>query len=401
MGEIFFALYLFAGIIRAIFGLSINLNILFLGLTTIFIIYKIYNQPKVLRNVQTKSTIAFILLLIVTMLSFFYSQNKELYTLKTLKLILYTTPAFIYPFLLLDNKKSLERFLLTLSSLSVFVALLILPEILLRGSSVQHIGFNNANYLSIGRTVSIGAIVLLFYNINNNTKTIKIITLISFIIVVFALFSSGSRMPILSTMFTLIISIIYLILIGKLKMNKQANFIRIAIISLGFVIVFIWAFIKGYFNTTITRFSVLLESGGGASALGRIDRFNEAFSMWLSNPILGQGFGSFGEFYANGTHDYPHNLFLEILSELGIVGIVVVCILFLLSIIEIRKLIKNENIRKSNLFMTVVAVFILTFLNSMVSGDINSNRIMFTFLSLIFVLPIIFKKNNIGMSTLN
>lgn len=398
MGEIFLALYLFSGIIKSIIDFPIDLTVVTLGITTIFVVKKIFNNPKLLNNILKLHNLLYLILLILALFSFFYAQNFELYFVKTLKLVILTTTAFIYPQILFENKKSLEIFLITLVVIGVLISILMLPIILNRGSSIGNIGLNDASYLSIGRILSV-AIIILFYMYIDRVKSYKYktITLASFFIVAFSLFSSGSRMPILSTIFTLLLSIIYLVVIGKLKVKNPINIKRTTIITCIFLVMFLWASLKGFFNTTIVRFIVLFQGDGivSASARGRIDRFNEAVSIWINKPVLGQGFGSFGEIYAKGVHDYPHNLFLEVLSELGMVGFIVITILLIRSLIHIIQMMKDENIRKNYIFITVVSLYLITFINSMVSGDINSNRIMFTFLSLIFVLPTILKKNNI------
>src|SRR5699024_173557 len=139
------------------------------------------------------------------------------------------------------------------------------------------------------------------------------------------------------------------------------------------------------FNSVIFRFEVLLNSsGGGASASARTDRFNAAIELWKGNFLIGNGFGSFGEYYgSNIVHDYPHNLFLELLSELGLVGLLVFGALLLVALIRFIKLGKMKDIRNNNLYVTVAIAFLVIFINSMVSGDINGNRIMLTFVSII------------------
>ena len=63
-----------------------------------------------------------------------------------------------------------------------------------------------------------------------------------------------------------------------------------------------------------------------------IKEFNNGYAAWLENPIIGGGIDSF---YLNceKTREYctnhPHNYYLEIMSELGIVGLILIIILFI------------------------------------------------------------------------
>lgn len=101
--------------------------------------------------------------------------------------------------------------------------------------------------------------------------------------------------------------------------------------------------------------------------------------MFQDNPVLGKGIGSFSINYrGEDIRDYPHNIILETASELGIVGL---SVLFLLLLYGILNAYKNDNL----LCYSVFLCFVFMFLNANVSGDFNDNRLLFTFLALLFV----------------
>jgi len=58
------------------------------------------------------------------------------------------------------------------------------------------------------------------------------------------------------------------------------------------------------------------DAAGGAAIKSRYSFSSVAFEMFNSSPLIGHGLGSF----QISTGDYPHNLSLEILAELGLVG---------------------------------------------------------------------------------
>lgn len=101
-----------------------------------------------------------------------------------------------------------------------------------------------------------------------------------------------------------------------------------------------------------------VEGGGrGLWLLAGVEQF-------LENPVFGVGFGRFNLLGDYTT--YPHNLFIEILCETGIVGFSFIFSLFLVTILFTRKYLKNYIYYLAGLFLM-----------SMASGAIYDNIILF------------------------
>ena len=61
----------------------------------------------------------------------------------------------------------------------------------------------------------------------------------------------------------------------------------------------------------------------------RLQIWKDALNKFKKNPVLGSGFGiSYHDTISNQTWVHPHNIILEILTELGIVGFCIFLILF-------------------------------------------------------------------------
>ena len=76
----------------------------------------------------------------------------------------------------------------------------------------------------------------------------------------------------------------------------------------------------------------------------------KAIEYFYQNPFFGNGLGSFGYLYRGfDVRDYPHDMLLEVLSELGIFGVVIILVPIILTIIKFFKYVKIEN----NLFLKV------------------------------------------------
>ncbi|WP_152614084.1 O-antigen ligase family protein [Sanguibacteroides justesenii] len=108
----------------------------------------------------------------------------------------------------------------------------------------------------------------------------------------------------------------------------------------------------------------------------RLNRdFVTPFRVLAIDPVFGVGFGGYPD-YAN--KNYPHNLFLEILCELGIVGFIFILLCLLLFWFGRYKikLIRYKSINGAYLFL----LFALFFIRSMISGDLAENIILINLL---------------------
>ena len=65
--------------------------------------------------------------------------------------------------------------------------------------------------------------------------------------------------------------------------------------------------------------SSLLNKFHEAGLNGRMGQWTNAWTMYLSAPLLGQGPHTFGLFH---TPPWPHNLYLEVLAEQGLLGLI-------------------------------------------------------------------------------
>jgi len=109
--------------------------------------------------------------------------------------------------------------------------------------------------------------------------------------------------------------------------------------------------------------------------------------MFSEHPIFGVGVDGFRFLSPNPlTYNYPHNLFLELGSEMGIFAAVAFLALAFCSFREIIRQLGNPRGLENPLVPTVFLLLIYVFLDAMVSGDINDLRLMWFVFGLPFVL---------------
>jgi O-antigen ligase len=211
------------------------------------------------------------------------------------------------------------------------------------------------------------------------------------------LFVSGGRGPVIAVFVSLFIVLLlvlydtfYDIFLKKKLSKKNLKFFFYIFLLIFFGIVIISVFFE-YFVTFFERISLLYELGG-ASAQSRVDRYKSAARIIFSFPtvLYGLGIGGFSSYYASlddKRGEYPHNIFLEFGSELGIFGLISFVLLIYFTFIRALKNLKKSRVEKdkSNYFLnlTALALYLNMLFNSSVSGDLNDNRLLFLTISLI------------------
>ena len=136
------------------------------------------------------------------------------------------------------------------------------------------------------------------------------------------------------------------------RVNKKLLLIVILLIA---PLVFYIVSIIGYESL----FDRLVRSLGDDSVNHRILSYYESFEIFLQLPLTGTGPGAYGVI---GFLDYPHNFFLENMSQYGILGILMnIYFFFLLFIIYwISNRSKNRNFLYSLLFVFIIFFFVET-----------------------------------------
>lgn len=118
----------------------------------------------------------------------------------------------------------------------------------------------------------------------------------------------------------------------------------------------------------------------------RTARYEAALNMFKNAPLLGNGVGSFSiEYIGIDRREYAHNIILELLSEIGLLGFLVFAALILFGVLRVVNYSRNNVLSVEQKCVILASIFL--FVNANVSGDLNDNRSLFTFISLMYMIP--------------
>ncbi len=118
----------------------------------------------------------------------------------------------------------------------------------------------------------------------------------------------------------------------------------------------------------------------------RGDLLDFGWKLLTQHPLIGAGIQGFRYRSPNpALYNWPHNIFLEVACELGIPAGLLVCAIFGSTIRESLRQLKDRASPFFTLSQLTAALFLIGIVNAMNTGDINSDRSTWLFMSLVFV----------------
>ena len=151
-----------------------------------------------------------------------------------------------------------------------------------------------------------------------------ILLLLLFVQILVVLFSA-SRGPVIAMTFLLLYFLV--LLSGDNSWKKLTK-----VVSFGVIMFLIYRTLAvpslPHFTNSVGRIATILRiSSGDDISTGRIFMYRKGIDMFLRKPLFGNGPQAFA--IKSGYDIYPHNIFVELLCDYGIVGTILWMLLFL------------------------------------------------------------------------
>lgn len=384
----FLILLLYLSIISTILGTFIlNLNLIVFNL--IFIIFYIKNFNKLKLDINLN----FFLIIIAIFFINIYFSNQTLYSFKTFLGLIKNFIFLIGSYVILKiNNKMFNYFI----NLIFIIFILVACDTLLQFYSGKDIFGYTKPLVSYGRLsgpfgdeLVVGSflskilfISILFFLINFKNK---LYDLIFIVVSIFIIFLTKERSASIMSFLTMIIYIFLRIKNLKFRMAAITSMILILYLSITFI-----PNVKDRFQVIYNKNYTFLDTQWGA-------HFLTSFEIFKKYPIFGSGLRTFrfecGKDYTQSIPSkaknircstHPHNYYFEILSDLGVSGLV----MFLYFLYKLSCTILNSFRRSSagdNIIVSV-SLFFLFFWPLKTTGSIFSSwNSYFYILSLIII----------------
>jgi O-antigen ligase len=388
--EIMLALFINAGELKndPRFQLPfIDLTVL-LGLLTILSVLWAIRQGRIKLTLPPMKMYApFLAICLLAAVSLMYTNAVGEGTDKLFRFAIIAGLIFFAAFYLLGDKRRVRNFMI----FYIIYALIIAVDILLHnprpGEEVVTASLTS-NYLMTGATMAEAfmMVFLYFFMVDKSLIRRGLYLLVITPVTLYILMITGGRGPFLALVLTMVL---ILVLTGP---NVYRHRIRFWVIGL-LAVAGIYLMLDYETFSRMTSRLMLLDEGGGRSAMERVYMAKAALEVMGTMPyfLTGLGIGGFSLYYhgldeRGGMYLYPHNILLELGSELGIFGLIAGVLLFYWCFDRAYSLVKRAIRDNYYMAITMFSLFLFTLFNALKSGDINDHKLLYALIGAIYAL---------------
>ncbi len=336
----------------------------FTSLIMLIIIWNVCINKKIIINNYIILILIFSFTLLFNIIINGINGNTAIF--KTISFLIYTLIYCYYIFVVTDRElidilKNIIIYFIILSVISAFLYL--------RHAEYELFDIFKENHIITGMVYGIGFLNI-FFDFKYKNIFFRIIKYGILSIFICLVLLTGARGPLICMLITIFIN--YLILFYKNKLKIMNLFVFLL-----FIIIFFSAFnFSNEINFLIKNYKgiEMLSDSYENLKIKNMDEFStkrtylyeEAYKEFLKKPFFGKGIGKHEK-----QGEYPHNLFLEILSQIGIIGFVpffvIICCWFYFFLKSEMRFYKNSEYR------FIKYLFIFYFFHSFFSGSIFCN----------------------------
>ena len=282
------------------------------------------------------------------------------------------------------KRERMLRFLKIMIFFSVIIAALG-AGIYLRHGSFKFAGWVDAGrvYNNWGRAVANGAVILTLLTLRSRMfSKHQIFTGGLLLLCVFFILISSSRSALLCVATPCIVYLAVTFLpTGRtgLRLTRGAILLPVGmIIVVGAVAV---AILSGAKVDSVDRLNKVAQQSDDPDMVTGANRwayYAEAINLIIRSPVIGNGVRSFSQLYKNNETEgtQPHNVFLEVMSDTGAVGL----ILFLFFIYAAVRPLTMERLRSDPMLLAVTMLFFSRFTAIQFGADLSSQQEIFVFI---------------------
>ncbi len=396
--EACFLLYLFAGTYKSYellssFNEAYDLTAFTAVLCLVSAVYLFMKEGVAIPRQNFSFMLLFIAYLLAATASYYvggiYSENANL---KIQKLWFFNTFSLMFPLALINTRVRIER----LTRLFLTAAVAMGFESVLRtqiGGFSRFVGsFGTDGYQALGITTAMGVEIAVIALLFEKRLHVRYIYGFMAAVLMIAMMLSGARQA-LAGMIVCFAYVAYSLARAEIVARYLARWLAGGILfALAGLVV--WFAVLPQVDTSWganRMFAIFSDDGMEVlEASYRPMLWTAGIDVWREYPLFGAGFGSFSEVSSFPESRQPHNMFVEMVCELGVVGLIIACAMWWM---PLHLMVKRKLVSKDPLLLILGGLWLHLAGCAQFSGDVTDNRHMFTFAGMLVALVAVSSRN--------
>jgi len=299
---------------------------------------------------------------------------------------------------LFSDKERLQKFIIWSFGLGLILCTIAVLNVLLLGtfSTYRGAGAFEENYINAGRTAGITLILAVATMLAVKGQSLRFILIIGMLVSLAASIISYSRGAIVGILVT-----VFYLFWATGQLNNLKRLARIGLLVVVGAAVTIILFSRFDF-LSYSRFLWWNDTSGANISTGvRFGFYDTAVVRFLEHPVVGIGVSNFeaiDDYSGRIVRTYPHNIVLEVLAELGIIGgflfFPAVVYTFALANKLIRQVRTTMQETECVIVYALAGGFVFFLAVAMFSGSIEINRYIWLFAFGLWIFDKIVNKTN-------
>jgi len=342
-------------------------------------IFDILSDKKIKKHISRKEILWFVLFFLIIVINIYRVTSYSWNAYSFQKIITFLIMDFSILFIIclsINNFKIFDKYLR-----SLLIVLITIPFF-----NLLSITFGGTEYpwYFVAKGIPVLAIsfylgILAIFSLSMwQTKTNKRMSIILFVLSLVLILTTNERSPLISLLFTIFIIFCYDLFVKKRTLKFHFYRKHLGIITLLSIAVILT--LSFFPPVTYSRYFKYSDQ----SIYKRISLAKTGLSIFMHSPIIGSGPNSVGIVISGNDSDIsPHNVFIEILSDFGILGLVPFVAII---IIVLRKSWTCYNTNRSNwrtIFLFYATIY--TLVQMCLSSQLNGHRWYWCLFGLVFV----------------
>ncbi len=276
----------------------------------------------------------------------------------------------VAPFFVLGTPQAMKRFFLGFAA----VASAICAWSLFALGGSERLATPSNNTIGLGHIACTLILLIWFVIVPRYKFPQRFIACLLLAVPAVAMIGSGSRGPTIACAVVILVSLFF----DRTRWIDLASLAMVGIAALPFLNV--PASSLEYLGTLVRSRNV------GELLSFRGDLLGSAWQLLQQHPLIGGGIQSFRYYSSNpGLFNWPHNIFIETACEIGIPAGLLVCAIFAVAIREALRQLRDRVSPRFTLSQLAAALLAVGIINGTNTGDINTDRLTWLLLSLVFV----------------